>query len=140
MAEDIRDLPREFYEEVFNQGNLDRLDEYVTADFVDHEEGPPGIPEGREGVKALVRMYREAFPDIRAEVKQVIVEGDIIAVRGKFSGTHEGEFMGVPASGKRFEVDAVDFVRVEDGKAAEHWGVTDVMGLMQQIGALPAPA
>ena len=135
-----KDLARRFYDEVFNAGDLDRVDELLTPDFVDHEEGPPGTPEGIEGVKAFVTMYREAFPDLHATVEDMVEEGDRIAVRATFTGTHDGEFMGIPASGRKISIQAMDVVRVVDGRAAEHWGVTDVMGLMQQIGAIPQEA
>jgi steroid delta-isomerase-like uncharacterized protein len=85
-------------------------------------------------------MYREAFPDLRATVEEIVEEGDRIAVRATFTGTHDGEFMGIPASGRTISIQAMDVVRVVDGRAAEHWGVTDVMGLMQQIGAIPQEA
>ena len=135
-----KDLARRFYEEVFNAGDLDAVDELLTPDFVDHEEGPPGTPEGIEGVKAFVAMYREAFPDLHATVEDMVEEGDKIAVRATFTGTHDGDFMGIPASGRKISIQAMDLVRVVDGRAAEHWGVTDVMGLMQQIGAIPQEA
>jgi len=135
-----KDLARRFYDEVFNAGELDRVDELLTPDFVDHEEGPPGMPDGIEGVKAFVAMYREAFPDLRATVEEMVEEGDKIAVRTTFTGTHDGDFMGIPASGRTISIQAMDVVRVVDGRAAEHWGVTDVMGLMQQIGAIPQEA
>jgi steroid delta-isomerase-like uncharacterized protein len=135
-----KDLARRFYEEVFNAGDLDAIDQLLTPDFVDHEEGPPGTPDGIEGVKAFVTMYREAFPDIHVTIDDMVEEGDRIAVRATFTGTHDGEFMGVPASGRSIKIEAIDMVRVVDGKAAEHWGVTDAMGLMQQIGAIPEEA
>jgi steroid delta-isomerase-like uncharacterized protein len=134
-----KDLARRFYEEVFNRGDLDAVDELCAQDIVDHE-APPEMPKGIEGVKAFVTMFREAFPDIRATIEDMLEEGDRLAVRVKYAGTHEGDFMGVPPSGKRFEVDVIDIVRLEDGKAVEHWGVTDNLGLMQQIGAIPAEA
>jgi steroid delta-isomerase-like uncharacterized protein len=140
MSEENKELARRFYDEVFNAGNLDQVEEFCTPDFVDHEEGPPGTPDGIEGVKAFVGMFREGFPDIRASVDDVMAEGDKIAARVTFTGTHEGEFMGVPPSGQRIQIDTIDIVRIEGGKAAEHWGVTDTMALMQQIGAIPADA
>ena len=140
MADQNKDLARRFYEEVVNTGDLDRVTEFCAEDFINHEPAPPGTPDGIEGVKAFVKMFRDGFPDLRATVEDALEEGDRLAARVKFAGTHEGEFMGVPPSGKRVEIDAIDIVRIVDGKAVEHWGVTDNMGLMQQIGAIPEPA
>ncbi len=136
---DKKDTMRRFYEEIFGQGNLDLVDELATDDFVDHEEGPPGTPPGKEGTKAFVSMFRDAFPDIKAEVGEMLEDGDLVAARVTFSGTHDGEFMGVPASGKKVSIETIDIVRFDGDQVAEHWGVTDAMALMQQIGAIPEP-
>jgi steroid delta-isomerase-like uncharacterized protein len=134
------ELIQRFYGEVMSGGNLDLIDELATDDMVDHEEGIPGQPSGKEGVKFFVSAMREAFPDIKAEFGPTLEAGDLASAEVMLSGTHKGEFMGVPASDKSFEIETIDIVRIEDGKCAEHWGVTDVMSLMQQIGAVPAPA
>jgi steroid delta-isomerase-like uncharacterized protein len=140
MAEQDKDLARRFYDEVVNTGDVDRVAEFCTEDFVDHEEGLPGQPEGIEGVKAFVQIFREGFPDLHASVEDIMGEGDRIAARVRMTGTHQGEFLGVPASGSRIDIEAIDIVRIVDGRAAEHWGVTDTMALMQQIGAVPEEA
>ena len=134
---DNAELIKRFYDEVFGNGNLDLIDELTTEGLVDHEEGLPGQPPGREGVKFFIKALREAFPDIKAEVDVTLSEGDLAAARAIARGTHEGEFMGVPPSNKSVEFEGIDIIRVEDGKVAEHWGVTDTMSLMQQIGAIP---
>jgi len=136
---DKKDTMSRFYEEILGGGNLDLVDELTTDDFIDHEEGPPGTPAGREGVKAFVSMFREAFPDLKVEVDEMLEDGDLAAARATFSGTHDGEFMGVPASGKKVSIETIDIVRFDGDRVAEHWGVTDVMALMQQIGAIPEP-
>ena len=139
MADQNKDLARRFYEEVVSTGDLDRLAEFCAEDVVDHE-APPEMPQGIEGVKAFVQTFRQGFPDLRATVEDTLEEGDRIAARVTFAGTHEGEFMGVPATENRIEIDTIDIVRIVDGKAVEHWGVTDNMKLMQQIGAIPQQA
>jgi steroid delta-isomerase-like uncharacterized protein len=139
MADD-RDLPRSFYEEVVNTGDVDRVEEFCVPGYIEHQVLGPDMPEGIEGVKAWVKMFREAFPDLQVKVQDVIVEGDKVVARSIATGTHQGELRGVPASGNRVEVEGIDIVRLEDGKAAEHWGVTDDLSLMQQIGAIPSPA
>jgi steroid delta-isomerase-like uncharacterized protein len=139
MAEQNKDLISRFYDEVMNTGDLDRIPELCAEDVVDHE-APPEIPKGIEGVRIFIQMFREAFPDIHVTVEDVLEEGDRVAARSRVTGTHEGEFMGVPGTGKRVDVEVMDFIRVADGKCAEHWGVTDNMTLMQQIGAVPQAA
>src|SRR3712207_3044022 len=105
----------------------------VADDFVDHEEFP-GISGDRSGVRQFFAMMRSAFPDFHIDVEEMLVEGDKVAVRMQMSGTHEGTFLGMPPSGRRFSAAGVDVVRVVDGKAAEHWGVTDTLAMMQQLG------
>jgi steroid delta-isomerase-like uncharacterized protein len=133
-------LIQEFYDEMMTNGNLDKIDDLVTDDVVDHEEGMPGQPEGKDGVRFFVSTMREAFSDIKATVGQSLEDGNLAAAQVTITGKHTGEFMGVPATDKSFEIECIDIIRIEDGKCAEHWGVTDNMALMQQIGAVPAPA
>jgi predicted ester cyclase len=127
-----------FYEDVIGKGQLDLVDALTTGDIIDHEEGLPGQPPGREGVKFFVNAFREAFPDIRPKaIGPTLADGDLEAAHVVLTGTHKGELMGVAATGKTVEFGSIDIIRVEDGKVAEHWGVTDAMTLMQQVGALP---
>lgn len=131
-------LIKRFYEDVIGNGNLALIDELTTDDIVDHEEGLPGQPSGREGVKFFVGAMREAFPDVRLKsIAPMMTDGDLEAARVIVAGTHEGELMGVAATGKSVEFESIDIIRVEDGKVAEHWGVTDTLSLMQQLGAIP---
>jgi steroid delta-isomerase-like uncharacterized protein len=139
MAEGA-ELIRRFYDELLGEGNLDKLDELVTDDVVDHEEGLPGQPEGKEGVVFFVNTLRSAFSDIKATVGTSLQDGDLASAQTTLTGKHTGEWMGVPASDKSFEITAIDIIRIEDGKCAEHWGVTDNLALMMQIGAIPEPA
>jgi steroid delta-isomerase-like uncharacterized protein len=131
------DLIRRFYGEVLGQGNLDVFEELASDDIVDHEEGLPGQPSGKEGVRFFINAMRDAFSDIKADVDPMLDEGNLGAARTLLTATHTGEFMGVPATNKSVEFESVDIIRLEDGKVAEHWGVTDVMSLMQQLGAIP---
>lgn len=133
---DPKALVRRFYDEVFGQGDLDTLDELVADDFVEHEE-LPGIPPGKEGLGAFIETFRGAFPDLSIEVRAIVAEGDEVWAHVVMRGTHQGEFLGVPASGRPIAVPTVDRVRVVDGRAVEHWGVSDNLQLMQQIGAIP---
>ena len=136
MADDPKAVTTRFYDEVVNAGNLDLIDELVAEDVVDHEE-IPGMASGREGVKQFFGMAIEAFDGFRMDVEDLMAEGDKCTARVTMRGTHVGEFMGVPASGKEIEVPVIDIIRVNGGKMTEHWGVLDSMALMQQIGAVP---
>ena len=131
-------LNRRFVEEVINQGNLDVIDELIDPGAVDHA-APPGFPTGREGAKHFATMTRSAFPDLHITIEDMISEGDKVVMRGTWSGTHEGEFMGIPATGKQVTVSQIDISRVAVGRMVEHWGKFDALGLMQQLGVVPPP-
>lgn len=125
--------------EAFNRGDLDAAGRLFTADYVDHDPSRAGLPTGPEGVKQAWSMMRAAFPDLQATIEDVIVEGDKVAVRGTVRGTHRGELMGIPPTGKQVTVTLIDINRIENGKLAERWGEADMLGMMQQIGAVPSP-
>lgn len=127
-------------EEVFNQGKISLLDDFLAPGFVEHEELPPGIPSGREGVKQLFSLFRSAFPDLKVKIDDTIADGDKVVIRCTWSGTHKGEFMGIPPTGKSVSFGVIDIVRFADGKAVEHWGQMDSMRMMQQLGAVSRPA
>lgn len=130
---------RQMVEEVFNQGNVSRIDEFMAHNFVEHEELPPGIPRDGEGVKQLTTMLRSAFPDFKATIDDIFAEGDKVVVRQTWSGSQKGEFMGIPPTGRSVSFGVIDILRIADGKCVEHWGQMDSMSLMQQLGAIPAP-
>ena len=138
-TEQNKALVRQMVEEIFNRGNMSRADEFLAPDFVEREELPPGIPRDREGVKQLTIMLRSAFPDFKAAIDDIVAEGDKVVIRQTWSGTHKGEFMGIPPTGKSVSFGVIDIIRIAGGKFVEHWGQMDSMGLMQQLGAIPAP-
>jgi steroid delta-isomerase-like uncharacterized protein len=140
MADEAKETLQRIFDEVFSQGNIDAIDDLVAEDLIEHEEPPPGIPPGREGFKQFVQMIREAFPDLRFEVEEMIGEGDKAAAVATVTGTHQGEYLGIPPTNKQVKIEAIDLIRVEGGKCVEHWGVSDIMSLMQQLGAMPAQA
>lgn len=127
-----------FYAQVINAGNLDLIDELLADEFVEYEEFPE-MSHDREGVKKIFGMFRAAFPDLTFTPESLIAEGDLVAARVTIRGTHQGEFMGIPATGRQIELQAMDFVQFADGKGTAHWGVSDMMRLMQQLGATPEP-
>lgn len=132
-------IVRRFVEEVFNRGNMSVADELMAPDFVEHEELPPGIPRDLEGVKQMTTMMRSAFPDFKATIEDIIAEGNKMVIRMTWSGTQKGEFMGIAPTGKSVSIGVIDIIRIADGKLVEHWGQMDSMGMMQQLGAIPAP-
>ena len=133
-------LMRQVYD-ILESGDADRADDLIAEDLIEHEE-LPGVPPGREGFKEFVRMWHAAFPDTRFTEEVVVAEGDLVAYRGTMTATHKGEFMGIPATGREVRVAVMDIGRWRDGKGVEHWGTTDMLSLLQQIGAIPegAPA
>ncbi|MET3951050.1 ester cyclase [Arthrobacter sp. UYEF36] len=136
MSEGIGLIER-FYREVMESGNLALIDELASDSYVDHEEALPGQPSGKDGVRFFVNTMRSAFPDIKVKaLEPSLIAGNMEACHVILTGTHRGELAGIPASGKSVEFDCTDIIRVEDGKVAEHWGTTDNMSLMQQIGAV----
>lgn len=140
MTEQNKTSFKRLYEEVFNQGNFGVADELIGANVVEHQQQPGVAPDaaGPELVKQIARFFRSAFPDLNIAVEDLIAEGDRVAARVTIMGTHQGELMGIPPTGKRVEVSSIDIIRFEDGKAAEHWGETDIMSMMQQLGVVPA--
>lgn len=120
-------------EQVLNQGDMAVFDAITTPDFVEHEQMPPGMGQNREGCKSMFEMLRTAFPDLRVKVDDIMADGDKIMAFQTWTGTNKGPFMGMPATGKSVSFNCADVVRFENGKAAEHWGVTDRLGMMQQM-------
>jgi steroid delta-isomerase-like uncharacterized protein len=129
---------RSTYERI-NAGDIDEFGDLVADDFVEHEEVAPGFPPTKEGVLEFFRVLRSAFPDMHMEVEDLLASGDKTVARVRLTATHQGELMGVPATGKRVDVQLIDIMRFnEAGLVCEHWGVADMMSLMQQLGVIPA--
>ncbi len=133
-TEQNKALMNRIINEVFNRGNISLVDELLAPGFVEHEELPPGIPPGREAVKQLSTKFRSAFPDLKVTIDDTIAAGDKVVVRCTWRGTHKGEFMGVPPTGKKVSFGVIDIVRIAGGKVLEHWGQMDGMGMMKQLG------
>ena len=136
LAEKNVALVRHFFEEVWNQGKLNLVDEFLAQDYKDYNL-PPGAPQGYKGYKASVNMFRSAFPDIHFTLEQVLAEDNRVAIRLMGRGTHKGSFMGIPATGKQVSFGGMTFIHIQDGKVAERWGLSDIPGLMQQLGVGP---
>ena len=124
--------------DLINAGDIDGFGRQFADDFVEREE-IPGLPPTKDGVVQYFRIMLAAFPDMRMYVQDSFASGDKAVARLRISGTHQGEFMGIPATGKPVSVNLIDITRFgDDGLAREHWGVADLLAMMQQLGVIPA--
>ena len=137
MSTDYAATVRQLYDSI-NAGDLEEFGKHLADDFIEHEE-TPGLEPTKAGVLAFFKMQRAAFPDMRMDVEDIIAEGGRVVARVRCTGTHRGEFMGMPGTGKSVDVNLIDIHLVgDDGLMHEHWGVMDALAMMQQIGAVPA--
>jgi steroid delta-isomerase-like uncharacterized protein len=136
--EDNKTIVRAFVETVWNRRQLDRSGELVAPDFVDHAPMPGQAP-GLEGVKRNWAMYLDAIPDFRVTIEELVAEGDKVAVRRSYEGTHKGELLGIAATGKRLQFGGISIFRLANGRIAEHWEQLDRLALMQQLGVVAGP-
>jgi predicted ester cyclase len=139
MSAQNKAVMRRIYEELWNQGNFDVLDELVSPDYVGHLPTPPGAPTGRDGLVWLIQTYRSAFPDVHVQIEDQIAEGEKVMTHVIFQGTHENQFMHIAPTGKTISVEAFILTRFENGLNVEGWVGLDRLVLMQQLGAIPAP-
>jgi predicted ester cyclase len=135
-TEDNKALVRRFYEEVFNQRNLALVDELCTTTHMFHN--PPTTLHGREEFKQLLSLYTRAFPDARFTIEDQIAEGNMVASRYTFHGTHRGELMGIAPTGKPVTVTGITINRIAGGKSEEGWLNFDALGMLQQLGVIPS--
>ena len=138
MTKENKILVQRFVEEAFNRDNLDVADEIYAPAFVSHESAAP-VERDPDYVRGFVGGYREAFPDGHTTVEAVISEGDRVAYRWSFRGTHEGELMGIPPSGERVTITGITVDRFSSGKIEEEWNFFDQLGLLRQLGTIPGP-
>lgn len=138
MSEANKTLVRRVYDDMWNKSDLSVPDTIYAPDVVNHEL-PPGMPEGIEGTKAYFGMFLSAFPDTQMTVEEQIAEGDKVVTRWTARGTHTGELMGIPPTGKQVTVTGINVDRIAGGKIVEEWGEFDMMGMMQQLGVVPTP-
>jgi predicted ester cyclase len=131
-------LTRRFLEEGINQSNEPVFLNLLDPDVVDHY-APPCLPPGREGWNLNRKMFRSAFPDGRWIEQAMIAEGDLVMGRYIFRGTHQGEFFGIPPTGKTITVSNIHILHFKDGKIVEHWGNGDDLGMLQQLGVITLP-
>ena len=130
-AEENKAALRRLIDEILNGGDLDAIDELVHEDYVDGYGAAPG----RAGYRELVQATRRAFPDIEVAVEDLVAENDRVVGRFTIRGTHAGEFIGIPATGRRIEFAGMGMIRFRDGQMAERWNVSDIRGALEQIRA-----
>ena len=130
-------LVQQGFQRLMNQGELALADELVSADFLNHD-APPGAPPGPAGLRQIVTMLRTAFPDLHQEIEEMVAEGDTVVFRTTMRGTHSGPFMGIAPTGRRVEQQQIHIFRFADGKTVEHRAVRDDLGMLQQLGVVPA--
>lgn len=133
-----KEIARKYPEEVISEGNLDLIDEIIADDYVEYNSARPEPLHGPDEVREYVSTLRTAVPDIRCGVEDLIAEGDMVVRRDRATGTHEGGFMGIEAAGEAV-VEGIHIHRIEDGQLVETWAQNDVMGLLQQLGAIELP-
>jgi steroid delta-isomerase-like uncharacterized protein len=138
MSTKNKAIVRRLFQEALDGGNVDIIDELVSPEFVDHSAAP-GAPNTREAWKQGMADLRAAFPDSELSIEQEIAEDDLVTTRFTARGTHQGELMGIPATGKKVTVSGIQIARVAGGKIVERWEQVDTMGMMVQLGVVPAP-
>jgi len=138
-SDDNKAILRTYVETIFNQKQVDRAGELVAPDYVDHA-ALPGQAPGLEGAKQKWAMYLAGIPDLRVTIEEMVAEGDKVGVRRSYEGTHQGELLGIPPTGKQIRIGGISIFRLAGGKIAEHWEQLDRLALMQQLGVIPAPA
>jgi steroid delta-isomerase-like uncharacterized protein len=124
---------QQYIQQVFNQGQLEMLDQLLAPSYVYHE-APPEILPGAEGIKQVVSMFRTAFPDLEITIEDQIAEDDKVCSRATTRGTHQSKIFGIPATGKAVAMTGLTLVRIVEGRIVESWVKNDVMGLMSQLG------
>jgi steroid delta-isomerase-like uncharacterized protein len=130
-------LVRQYLDQIVSEGNLSKAEEFLSPELVFTSPYTPEPIHGLEGFKQMIAMLHTAFPDLQIREEQMIAEDRTVAARWVASGTHLGNFMNLPPSGKRFEITGMSFYRLEDGKIVEGWVNDDSLGMLRQLGAIP---
>ena len=131
-------VTRRLFEEVFNHGRLDLIDELIAEDAIEHEALPISTGEMRTDLRAWLTELRHAFPDYHVELEDLIVEGDKAVARERITGTHVGPLLGIPPTGRPICIDGIDILRVDEGRVVEHWGLADGQAMVRQLGLAAA--
>jgi steroid delta-isomerase-like uncharacterized protein len=136
LIERNRRIGERYFEEVWNQGKLEVLDELLSPDYVNHTPSAANPPPGPNGLQSIVAAIRRGFPDLRFEVKDMVVTAHAIAIRAVMRGTHLGDLFGIAPTGRKVEVNQINIERIENGRIVEHWRVTDELAMQRQLGLI----
>lgn len=136
-SDEHKTIVRLYVDTVWNSRQLDRADEYVAADFIDHA-ATPGQPPGLAGAKQKWAQYQAAVPDLRVSIEDMVAEGDKVAVRRNYQGTHQGPLFGVPPTGRVLRFGGISIFRLAAGKITEHWEIFDQLAILRQLGVVKA--
>lgn len=137
MSEQYKSAAQNLIEKGFNQKDLTAFEAYFSANLKDHAL-PPNVPEGFEGRKIFYSAMLAAFPDMQVNLEDVFAEGNKVVTRWSARGTHNGDMMGIPPTGRQISVGGIAIDRFENGQSVEHWEIFDQVGLMQQLGVIPS--
>lgn len=131
-----KELILRYFEEVWNQGKLEVLDDIMAANYINHSPGMPNPPQGPAGLKPIILAIRQAFPDLKYVINNMVISEEQVAVHTTMHGTHQGEFFGLAPTAKLIEVDQMQIERIKNNQIVEHWRVTNDLALMQQLGQI----
>jgi len=138
MSNDNKAIARKLIEDVWNDRKLNFLDEVIDASYTYHDPNSPDFGQGPQNYKARVTLYANAFPDMRLAIEEVVAEGDSVVLRWQASGTHKGELYGIAPTGKTVGGPGMSILHFRNGKVVEDWAVWDTLGLLRQLGVVPA--
>jgi steroid delta-isomerase-like uncharacterized protein len=131
-----RQIVQTYFDEVWNKGNVDVLDELLSTEYINHTPSTPNPPKGAMGLKPIVLAIRKGFPDLHYEIKEMLATKDRVVARVVMTGTQSDTLFGIPPTGKRIEVNQINIEKIESGRIVEHWRVTDELSMMQQLGVV----
>jgi steroid delta-isomerase-like uncharacterized protein len=127
-------LIKRYFNEVWNQGKLEVLDEIMSPNYINHSPGTPNPVPGPEGLKPIIAGLRKAFPDLHFTINNLVITEQQVAVHCTMQGTHNGDLFGMPATGKKVTVNQMQIERIKQGKITEHWRQSDDLGMLKQLG------
>ncbi|AYB32955.1 ester cyclase [Chryseolinea soli] len=138
MSEEDRNeqIIQTYFNEVWNRGHVDVLDELLSTAYINHTPSTPNPPKGAVGLKPIVLAIRKGFPDLHYEIKEIIATKDRVVARVVMTGTQSDTLFGIPPTGKRVEVNQINIEKIENGRIVEHWRVTDELAMMKQLGVV----
>ena len=134
LIQQNQQLIRDYFNEVWNKGNLDLLDDLLSPNYLNHSSSIPDSPPGPLGLKPIITAMRNAFPDLHYTIQDLIITKDRIVARVKMTGTHTGDFFGTPPTNKKISVNQINIEYIENGRITEHWRITDENTMMNQLG------